>query len=273
MTNWVRVSRFVNLMRPKPRWPVALVAVVVAALILACAGEPAPADAPTPSPTPVPDPAALLEETAANLRALESTKFVLNHEIGSIFVPAFSAKVTEASGVWDATGGADLAIDSYMVPDATTDPQSGIYFQLLLVVTSDSYYGTDPISGGWMKQPRAMAPIPVDILNEIIADLVVMIENPALADEGAVDGIPAYQIRGDAPATVMEWLLLSAGAGQSVGIELWTDKENRFLRKLRIIGPIGEYDQPGTVRELLLTGINEPVDIEPPTDYVDLSGG
>ncbi len=264
-----------NLIQRHPRWLIALVAVAVVALAAACGGEPAPApaDAPTPSPTPVPDPAALLEETAANLLALESARFVLSHETGSIFVPAFSAKVTEASGVWDAASGADLAVDSYMVPDVATDPQSGIYFQLMLVVTPDSYYGTDPISGGWMKQPRAEAPIPVDTLNLIIADLVATIENPALAGEGTLDGIPVYRVTGDAPGAVMEWLLLSAGPDQSVGIELWTDKENRFLRKLRIIGPIGEYDQPDTVRELLLTDINEPVDIEPPTEYVDLSGG
>ena len=215
----------------------------------------------------------MLEETAESLRNLQSTEFVVRHETGSIFVPGFSAKMTDATGVWDNARGAELAIDAYMVPDAQTEPESGIYIQMLAVITPDAYYSTDPISGAWMKQPPGFAPIPVDRLNLLVADLVAGIAAPALVGQEDVDGSPAYRISGDAPAQGLDWLPLNPSDDQTVQIEVWTDTERKLLRKLRITGAVGSFDQPDTVREILLTNINGDADIQPPDEFVDLTGG
>ena len=131
-----------------------LLAIVLAVgvLALACTGSSAPAATEVPpTPTPPPDPALLLDETAANLRDLRSTGFALRHEAGAIFLPAFGAKLTEARGVWDAQQGAELEVDAYLVPDAQTEAESGIYLGMQSVITPDAYYGTDPFSGAWLK--------------------------------------------------------------------------------------------------------------------------
>lgn len=255
-----------------------VIALVLIALAIACTGPPAPAAAPTPTPvpptpTPPPDPALLLEETAANLRALKSTEFVVRHETGAIFIPGFSAKMTEASGAWESEQGADLAIDAYLVPDAQTDAESGIYIQMLAVITGEAYYATDPLSGAWMKQPPAMSPIPVDRLNMLVADLVAGVSDPVLGGQESLDGQSTYRISGESPATALDWLPLFPEEGQVVQIEAWTDVEQKQLRKLRIAGPVGSFDQPDTVREILLTNIDGDINIQPPTDYTDLTGG
>ena len=54
---------------------------------------------------------------------------------------------------------------------------------------------------------------------------------------------------------MMDWLPLSAEAGQRVRIEVWTGTEEKLLRKLRVSGPVGSFDQADTVREILLTNI------------------
>jgi len=255
----------------KGPWAIVL---ILAVLVMACASPSVPTATPVPpTPTPPPDPARLLEETAANLRDLQSTEFVVRHETGAIFIPGFSAKMTEASGSWDSVQGAELAVDAYMVPDAQTEAESGIYIQMLAVITPDAYYATDPISGAWMKQRQAMAPIPVDRLNLLVADVVEGISDPTLGGQETIDNLPTYVISGGAPATLLDWLPLFPGEGQTVRIEVWSDTERKILRKLRIAGPIGSFDQPDTVREILLTNINGDVDIQPPNDFVDLTGG
>ena len=259
----------------KRPWVIALVLTVLA---IACAGPPAPTATPTltpvpPTPTPLPDPALLIAETAANLRALKSAEFVVRHETGAIFIPGLSAKMTEASGAWESEQGAELAIDAYLVPDAQTDPESGIYIQMLAVIASDAYYATDPLSGAWLKQPPAMSPIPVDRLNILVGDLVAGVSNPVLDGRENLDGQSAYIISGEAPATLLDWLPLNPSADQTVQMEVWTDTERKLLRKLRIAGPVGSFDQPDTVREILLTNIDGDIIIQPPTDFTDLTGG
>ena len=101
-------------------------ALVLGLLVAACAGPPTPTPVP-PTPTPLPDPVSILKDTATNLRDLQSTEFLVRHEAGAIFIPVFSAKLTEARGVWDAEKGAELEVDAYLVADAQTEPESGIY--------------------------------------------------------------------------------------------------------------------------------------------------
>ena len=240
----------------------------------ACGGSPAPTATPIPpTPTPVPDPVVILGETSANLRTLKSTEFVLRHETGAIFIPAFSAKMTEARGVWDAQQGAELQVDAYLVPDAQTDAASGIYLGIQSVITPDAYYGTDPFSGAWLKQHPSFVPIPVAELNHLMADLVDMIDAPVLEGAEDIDGASTYRITGTASALVLDWLPLSADATKIVDIEVWTDVEHRQLRQLRIAGPVGMFDQADTVREILLTNINGAVSVVPPDDFTDLTGG
>ena len=72
---------------------------------------------------------------------------------------------------------------------------------------------------------------------------------------------------------LLDWLPLNPTADQTVQMEVWTDTEHKLLRKLRIAGPVGAFDQPDTVREILLTNIDGTVTIQPPDEFVDLTGG
>ena len=261
-----------------------LALLALGALAVACgggsdatpAGEPAvaapqpAAEQPTPTPTP-PDPAALLAETAANARTLQSMRFAVTHETGSIFVSTVNAKATEARGAWHAVQGADITIDAYLVAGADAAPETGTYVELNMLVTPDSYFITDPLSGAWTKRPLDSLAVPIDQIADIMGDMLEVVENPELAGQETVDGVAAYRITGRAPSTVMEWLLITGVAGEYVDVEIWSDTEQKQLRKARLTGPISEYDDPNTVRQITLTDINESVSVEPPTDFLDLS--
>ena len=269
-------------------WGIAI-ALCVGLLAAACGGsdppaaasEPAAAPAaqsaaeqPAPTPTPPPDPADLLVATAENLRQARSFNFVLEHEAGSIYVSSVQAKATVAKGGWNAEQGAQMTIDAYLVSGSDAPTEDGTYVELNMIVTPDSYFVTDPLSGYWTKRPFSSISIPITELNHIMAAAAAdSIENPVLVGEEEIDGKSAYKITGDAPATVMDWLLLFPVEGQRVDVEIWTDTEEKILRQARIIGPIGEYDDPDTVRKVTVSDYNAPVEIEipAPDDYLDLS--
>ena len=252
---------------PVPTAMVALMAVL--ALVVAC-GSPT---TPEPTATPAIDPVALLTETAANLRAAQSAKFHVTHESGSIFIRAFSAKITEVAGSWDADLGADFTVDAYLVSSPETEPESGTYIQMKTVITPDGYYNADPLSGAWIKQSPKLAPIPAGRLHEIIADVVAAVADPTLAGQETLDDTATYKISGTAPASTMDWLPVTAEEGQILQVEVWTGADQKLLRRLRATGAVGQFDDPDTVRSITLTGINEPVAIEPPDNFIDLTGG
>lgn len=247
----------------------ALIGILCAAL--AC-GDRSPAVVP-PTPTPVPDAATLLAETAANVRSVQSANFHLTHEVGGIYLPDFRARVTEVAGAWDADAGADLSIDAYLVTHPDADHETGSYVQVNVIFTPDGYYSTEPISGLWLKQPVASALVSVDGFQHMIADLIGAVENPELAGEETLDGVATYRIGGDVPASAMDWLPITASAAQLLRVEIWTDRNQRVLRRLDVVGAIGEFDSPDTHRTILLTDVGEPVTIAPPERFIDLTGG
>ena len=53
-------------------------------------------------------------------------------------------------------------------------------------------------------------------------------------------------------------------------IALWIDRENRLPHMAHLIGAIGQYDDPATMRELRLVDFNEDVGIILPETFVDL---
>jgi hypothetical protein len=233
---------------------------------------PVPAD-PSVIPTPTPDPDVILADTSTNLRRMQTARFNLVHDPGSIYVSAFSAKITDISGAWSLEQGATFLVDTYLVADHEADVDSGAYFQLKAVVTPNGYYGTEPVTGAWTKQPVSLIPIPVAELHVIMSGVLESLQNAKVTGRHDLDGIDTYRITGSAPASTLDWLLLNAEDDQSLRMEIWTDVENRWLRKVRIHGPVGRFDHPDTVREIRLYDINEALTIEPPDEFVDLTGG
>ena len=238
---------------------------------LAC-GDQSPAVVP-PTPTPIPDAAALLAETADNLRSVQSVEFQVVHQAGSIYLPDFSAKITDISGSWDSGAGAELSIDAYVVSGPDAKPETGSYVPVRAIVTPGAYFMTEPVSGVWLKQPIQTAPIALDRLQHMIADLVASADNPEIVGRETLDGVDAYRIGGNVPASAMDWLPVTAFADQNLRVEVWTDTDQKLLRRLDAVGAIGQFDALDTHRTILLNGIGDPVTIVPPERFIDLTGG
>ena len=70
----------------------------------------------------------------------------------------------------------------------------------------------------------------------------------------------------------MEWTTLSTENRPDVRVEIWVNVENLMPVKARVTGPIGEFDDLDTVREITLSDINSPLVISVPQNYVDVTG-
>lgn len=250
---------------------------LLALLVAACAGGSRDAVRetvlPTPTPTPQPTAQEILTGSAAVTEAAESMRFTLGHPNGSIFVDGISAKITDADGIWNAAEGAELTIGGYLVSGPEAATEDGIFVRMKLVITPDAYYLVDPISRDWTKQPYGAVPLPVERLAGIMAEIIRGIEDPELLDDVRIDGDPAYQIRGSAPASVMGWTLLDTADRPDVTVILSIDQDDLLPRKVLIIGPVGQHDAADTARELIISDINSPLPITVPQNFVDVSGG
>ena len=222
---------------------------------------------------PPPDPHVLLNESADALREVQSLKFRLTHHRGSIYTrddTGAHIKATEINGAWDAGDGLGLVIDAYMVRSPSVEATSGSYFPLSMILVADGLYITDPLSGQWVLQSPELAIIPVGALNDVMADLVSQIVAPNLEGTEDVDGRSTYKVSGSVPASVVDWLPLDIAENVQVDIALWIDRENRLPHMAHLIGAIGRYDDPATMRELRLVDFNEDVGINPPETFLDL---
>lgn len=266
----------------RPRWLLILLTLLAIGLAAGCAGgsldavrEAAQAtpSAMRPTATPAPTAREILAGSAALTEAAESMRFELGHPNGSIFVDGISAKITDAEGIWNAEEGAELTIGGYLVAGPETPTDDGIFLRMKLVITRDAYYLVDPASRAWTKQPYGAVPLPVERLAEIMAEIIRGIEEPELLDAVMIDGSPAYQIRGRAPASVMGWTLLDASDRPDVTVILSIGQEDLLPRKALIIGPVGQHDADDTARELIISDINSPQPITTPQNFVDVSGG
>lgn len=223
--------------------------------------------------TPPPDPQVLLTETAAALRETRSMKFRLTHPRGSIYArddAGSHIKATEINGMWDADAGLALDIDAYMVRSRNVAATSGSYFPLSMILVSDGLYITDPLSGQWVLQSPELALIPVEALDEVMADLVSQIDAPNLEGVEDVDGRSTYKVSGSVPASAVDWLSFELAENAQADIILWIDRESRLPHMAHLLGAIGQYDDPATMRELRLLDFNQAVDIDAPEDFVDL---
>lgn len=274
-----------NRLMQRPWWsliPLLLLALLAITPAVGCAGgsldavrEAAQAtpSALRPTATPAPTAEEILAGSAALTEAAESMRFELGHPNGSIFVDGISAKITDAEGIWNAEEGAELTIGGYLVAGPETPTADGIFLRMKLVITRDAYYLVDPASRAWTKQPYGTAPLPVERLAEIMAEIIRGIEEPELLDEVMIDGAPAYQIRGGAPASVMGWTLLDASDRPDVTVILSIGRDDLLPRKALIIGPVGQHDADDTARELIISDVNSPLPITVPQNFVDVSGG
>ena len=223
---------------------------LAAAAILSC-GEQGPP--PTPTPTPI-DPAALVSRAAQALGDLDSFHFTLSH-------PEGGTPMLEALLIHDAEG-------DVLKPDRLAVEFGGVFGNIYITASfisiGEDNFMTNPFSGDWEVVPAEINPIAFFSPERGITNIVGSISKPTLLDSDE----SGWRIAGLLPPQALESIfgdtISSDDESDWVSVELTLDAESYLMRSVKMEGRVTEREPPGTVREITLSGFNEPPEIEPP---------
>ena len=221
-----------------------------AAAILSC-GEQTPP--PTPTPTPV-DPAVLVSRAAQALGDLDSFHFALSH-------PEGGTPMLEALLIHDAEG-------DVVKPDRLAVEFGGVFGNIYITASfisiGEDNFMTNPFSGNWEVVPAEINPIAFFSPERGITNIVGSISKPMLIDSDE----SGWRVAGLLPPQALESIfgdtIISDDESDWVSVELTLDADSYLMRSVKMEGRITEREPPGTVREITLSGFNEPPEIEPP---------
>ena len=204
------------------------------------------------------DPGPVLEQAVTQLLALESASFSLTHLKGSTaLVPGVS--MTMVSG--------EISIpDRFSVTVEARSEFPKSYLEISIVTIENTAYMTNIFGGGWNQISPDSLPFNLLGLGQTLAGIVDAMQSPRVLGEERLNGIDTLYINGTIDSQDLAQLVPGAGEGFPVSLELWLDQSQGLLQKVLIVGRVVPTDDTDTVRELTLKDINQPVNIEVPSD-------
>jgi outer membrane lipoprotein-sorting protein len=212
------------------------------------------------------DPKALLAKAAQTMAAVQSFHFTFTTPRGKSMV----TDQLELAGIEGDVQRPDRFRASF------TAKASIISLKVKVIGIGNKVWATDPTKRDetWIlvtENAQGELPLP-DLLNpdRLLQAAVDLIQNPTIAGEDEVDGTKTTRIEGTFdPSQVSE----VAGtpvpefqglAGQApIPLTIWID-DGGLVRRLQFAGPLTRAESPDVVRQLDITKIDEPVDIQPP---------
>ena len=200
----------------------------------------------------------VLKQAMTQLLALESASFTLDHLKGStVLMPGVS--MTKVSG--------EVYIpDRFKVTVEAKSKSIKSYLEIGMVTIEDTAYMTGIFGGGWNQISPDSLPFNLLRLGQTLANIVKAMEEVRTLGEEQRNGIDTLYIGGEINSQDLSELVPGAGDGFPVGLELWLDRKQGQLQRALIVGRVVPTDEIDTVRELTLTDINQPVEIEAPSE-------
>tara|TARA_Y100000758_G_scaffold19637_1_gene13649 strand:+ start:1353 stop:2039 length:687 start_codon:yes stop_codon:yes gene_type:complete len=226
---------------------------MVSVLLVAC-----DSDGTTPAELSDIDPGPAMSQVVAQLLALESASFTLDHLEGStILVPG--VLMTKVSGEVLIPGRFSITVEA-----ESELPKS--YIEISIITIDDTAYMTDILSGRWNQISADSLPFNLSGLGQTLADIVEAVQEPMVIGQERLGDLDTLHIKGQIASEDLSELVPGAGQGFTVQLELWLDQSQGLLQQVHIIGRVVPTDKTNTLRQLTLEDINQPVVIEPPGD-------
>ena len=238
-------------MRPLLKTIFVAALLVAAGAILGC-GEQGPP--PTPTPTPV-DPEALVRQASQALGELDSFHFVLAH-------PEGGTPMLEVLLIQDAEG--DIVKPDRLAVEFGGVFGGNIYITASFISIGPDNFMTNPFSGAWERVPAEINPIAFFSPERGITNIIAGIRRPEILDSDE----SGWRIAGLLPpqelGAIFGQTISSDDESDWVSVELTLDADSYLLQSVQMEGRITPGEPPGTIREITLSGFNEPPEIEPP---------
>lgn len=217
-----------------------------AALLVACGGG-GEADGETDV-----DAAALLVEAAARMEAVDSFRFVVEHEGGSTQIVQGLGMV-RAEGAVQGTERMSLDVQARF---ATTNVRVGI------VVLPGEGYLSNPITGRWERAEISIA----DLFDPAsgVTGIMRSVEDPVVTGRERVGGVETYVVEATVASEELTAFVGNAQAGRTVAARAWVGVDDPLVYRLEVTGAVAPNDTETVVRRVILSAFDEPVEIVAP---------
>ena len=224
---------------------------VVAFLFITCGGDDDAAE-PTPGAEQA-DGAQIIADASAAVANLESFHFVLTQEDATIPIPP-NFDLEGAEG--------DVVMPDRLAAEMQTDVE-GINVSVDAIAIGPDTWITNPFTRRWQQLDGVDFREYAD-LGALLPALLPAIQDPRVTGETTLDGVPVYQIEGTANSADLQDALAFSLPDREVEIELWLGKDDSLPRRARVIGQLISGESQDAVRQVDLSRINQPVEINPP---------
>jgi LppX_LprAFG lipoprotein len=141
---------------------------------------------------------------------------------------------------------------------------SGIGLKSALVFVGGQYYLQDPFSGKWRTLDANTNPVKFFNPGKGVLAIIKEARDLTVAGSDKIGGTDCWRLSGKVPIRALTYVLGSPPSGKLVPVTIWLGKDDAVLRKVRLAGPVNKGDGPHVARSLVVSRLNERVDIKAP---------
>ncbi len=203
--------------------------------------------------SPTPTGQQVIQQSATAVQALQSFHFVFTHQNGTTPLPL-------GMGLDSAEG--DVGVPDKLSADVKAKA-GGINVSVKVIGIGDKTWVTNPFTRNWQQLPGASIHDFADPA-ALVTSLLPKIQNPQIAGTETVGGVKTYDVKGTIDSGALSDALSFVEAGHSVNVEAWIGVDDSLPRRVKIAGPLTANESAQIVRQVDLSGFNEPVSIQPP---------
>lgn len=229
----------------------AVLAMSLLSLVVACQGG----GDPSPTPNPELTVEEILDSTREKLASISSVKFSMTDELqtGSQF---FGQTLKGVEGEVSASDSMRMLVD-------VESPAFG-FVEIEIVAVGEESYMKFSKDAPWVALPLEEVPFNFKGLGLTLSELVPLLKNPINVGQESVGGAQTVLVNGSLQSEDLSNLITSTDPGHSVMLSLWIDEVEHTLKQLRISGQVFNDDAPETMRLIIIKETDIPIDIQLP---------
>ncbi len=228
-----------------------VMAIGLLSLAVACQGGA------TPTPTERPELSVdeLLSRVGESLAALSSVRFRMTDEMqtGAEF---FGQTLKGVEGEVSASDSMRILVD--------VESAAFGFVEIEIVAAGEQAYMKFSKDAPWAPLDLAQVPFNFTGMGVTLSELVPLLEDATIAGRESVGGAQAIRVEGFVASEDLSDLITSADSGHAVMLTLWIDEDEHTLQQLRLTGKVFDDDGPETMRLIVITEFNVPIEIQLP---------
>jgi LppX_LprAFG lipoprotein len=222
----------------------ALIAVSWVVGLAACGGEPQNVD-----------PKAVLATASANMKTISGFHFVYQVHTPEADLAKVGGGIVKVEGDINAAGNMEATVQLMA---------SGLLIDVGFVALSDIQYIKYPVLNTWQALKPEDSPIGELNLSAFSIRILDQILDTSYQGTDKKDGVKCYHVHGKVKGADVQAIAGSVEPTELFETDIWVGIDDGLLREVDLIGPMGSKEVAGTWRSIMLSNLNEPVDIQAP---------